>query len=360
MRTMVQAHRGRFVRYVSAQNPAGHAACASPPARVRDVACGCSRKNSSEVPLAKQYSVPSSGSTQLSEQSALIRAPAATPSGSRLSNSPRIGVGGTAAFQMPPLRSARAGEESAGAAPAVAAAANSSKQPSLRCEALDHGCILKYYQKKGKFRLPASRKNARSAGGDARRCRRMAPFFLMATCARLRRYHPAPLAPARGAEEFAARRLDAVRIARRAEAPDAADVDVAAAGMGSSRIAGGRFDAKSAARGGAGAGQLQTRSREITAAQAPNPDLTLQSEYARHDAHPWLYGVELNWLLRIAANGAAWTPRSRGSTRGNARLQLMDEAWSVRKALAAALSAWESGRRRAEPARSIGNARRIG
>ncbi len=86
-------------------------------------------------------------------------------------------------------------------------------------------------------------------------------------------------------------------------------------------------------------------SHEVTAAQAPNPDLTLQSEYARHDSHPWLYGVSLNWLLR--------SPEQRrldieiaGLDTGNARLQLMDQAWNVRRELAAALSEWENGRRR--------------
>ena len=75
------------------------------PARARSrLACGWSRKNSSEVPLEKQYRLPLSGSIQLREQSALILAPAATPSGSRLSNSPCIGVGGTAAFQIPSPR----------------------------------------------------------------------------------------------------------------------------------------------------------------------------------------------------------------------------------------------------------------
>jgi hypothetical protein len=74
------------------------------PMRARSrLACGPSRKNSSEVPLEKQYSLPSFESIQLREQSALIRAPAATPSGSRLSNSPVIGFGGTAAFQIPPV-----------------------------------------------------------------------------------------------------------------------------------------------------------------------------------------------------------------------------------------------------------------
>jgi hypothetical protein len=79
-------------------------------ARARSIAAwGLSRKYTSDVPLEKQYILPSSGSIQLSEQSALIRAPAATPIGSRLSNSPCIGRGGTAAFQIPPPRTRAAG-----------------------------------------------------------------------------------------------------------------------------------------------------------------------------------------------------------------------------------------------------------
>jgi cobalt-zinc-cadmium efflux system outer membrane protein len=86
-------------------------------------------------------------------------------------------------------------------------------------------------------------------------------------------------------------------------------------------------------------------SREVSAAQAPNPDLTLQSEYARHDTHPWLYGVSLNWLLRSPEQRRLDIELAQFDT-GNARLQLMDEAWTVRIALAAALSDWENGRRR--------------
>ena len=86
-------------------------------------------------------------------------------------------------------------------------------------------------------------------------------------------------------------------------------------------------------------------SHEVTAAQAPNPDLTLQSEYARHDSHPWLYGIDLNWLLRSPQRRRLDVEIAELDT-SNARLQLMDQAWSVRSALAAALSEWESGRRR--------------
>jgi cobalt-zinc-cadmium efflux system outer membrane protein len=86
--------------------------------------------------------------------------------------------------------------------------------------------------------------------------------------------------------------------------------------------------------------------REITAAELPNPDLTLQSEYARHDPHPWLYGISLNWLLRSGERRRLDTEIARLDT-SNARLQLMDHAWSVRRALAAALSDWESARQRA-------------
>jgi outer membrane protein TolC len=87
-------------------------------------------------------------------------------------------------------------------------------------------------------------------------------------------------------------------------------------------------------------------SRELSAAQAPNPDMTLQSEYARHDSHPWLYGVSFNWLLRSSEQRRLEVEMAQLDT-GNARLQLMDQAWAVRRALAAALSDWESARRRA-------------
>ncbi len=86
-------------------------------------------------------------------------------------------------------------------------------------------------------------------------------------------------------------------------------------------------------------------SHEIAAAQSPNPDLTLESEYARHDSHPWLYGIGLDWLLRSSERRRLDSEIARLDT-GNARLQLMDQAWAVRRDLAAALCDWESARRR--------------
>jgi CRISPR system Cascade subunit CasA len=143
-------------------------------------------------------------------------------------------------------------------------------------------------------------------------------------------YQAAPLAPQQSADEFAARRLDDANLPSREW--DRAELLAVALT---------RNPQLSVARAEIGA----ALSREVTAAQSPNPDLTLQSEYARHDAHPWLYGVSLEWLLR--------SPEQRrldidiaGIDTGNARLQLMDQTWSVRRELANSLSAWESARRR--------------
>jgi outer membrane protein TolC len=87
------------------------------------------------------------------------------------------------------------------------------------------------------------------------------------------------------------------------------------------------------------------RARELTAAQALNPDLTLQSEYARHDAHPWLYGIYLDWPLRSNERRRLEMDFARADT-SNAQLALMDQTWAVRSALASALSEWEGARRR--------------
>ena len=164
-------------------------------------------------------------------------------------------------------------------------------------------------------------------------------------CAGCEHYQAAPLAPQHSVDEFAARRLDApqlrdslARLLPQSTAAwppqewDRAEL-LAVALTQNPRLSVARAEVAAAL------------SREVTAAQAPNPDLTLQSEYARHDARPWLYGVSLNWLLR--------SPEQRrldmeiaGVDTGNARLQLMDQAWNVRRELAAALSEWEGGRRR--------------
>jgi len=158
-------------------------------------------------------------------------------------------------------------------------------------------------------------------------------------------YHAAPLAPQHSADEFAARRLDQAqlrddisRLMPQAAAVwpprewDRAEL-LAVALTQNPQLAVARSQVAAAL------------SREISAAQIPNPDLTLQSEYARHDPHPWLYGVSLNWLLRSPERRRLEGDIARLDT-GNARLQLMNEAWAVRSALAAALSEWEGGRRR--------------
>jgi cobalt-zinc-cadmium efflux system outer membrane protein len=141
-------------------------------------------------------------------------------------------------------------------------------------------------------------------------------------------YQAAPLAPAHSADEFSARRLTDVATHQW----DRAEL-LAVALTQNPQLAVARSEVAAAL------------AREISAAQAPNPDLTLQSEYARHDPHPWLYGVSLNWLLR-SPERRRLDREIAGLDTGNARLQLMDQAWAVRSALAAALSDWESARRR--------------
>lgn len=84
---------------------------------------------------------------------------------------------------------------------------------------------------------------------------------------------------------------------------------------------------------------------EITAGEMPNPDLTLQSEYARHDPHPWLYGLGLDVLFRTPQRKRLDIEQAHLDV-SNARWDLMNEAWSIRHALLAALSDRESALRR--------------
>jgi outer membrane protein TolC len=153
-------------------------------------------------------------------------------------------------------------------------------------------------------------------------------LVLAATFAGCVHYRAAPLEPKYNADQFAARRLDSGpgREWDRAQLLGVALTQ-------NPQLAVARAEVKVAL------------SHEIGAAQAPNPDLTLQSEYARHDAHPWLYGISLNWLLR-GPERRRLDLAIAGYDTGNARLHLMDQAWSVRSALASALSDWESARRR--------------
>jgi outer membrane protein TolC len=167
---------------------------------------------------------------------------------------------------------------------------------------------------------------------------------LVGTIAGCVQYHAAPLKLKAGDDGFAARRLadvqlrdELVRLLPQAVSSwpprewDRAEL-LAVALTQNPQLAVARAQVKEAL------------SHEITAAQAPNPDLILQSEYARHDPHPWLYGVSSNWLLRSPERRRLDIEIAEFDT-GNARLQLMDQAWAARSALTAALSDWESGRR---------------
>jgi outer membrane protein TolC len=157
-------------------------------------------------------------------------------------------------------------------------------------------------------------------------------------------YQAAPLEPARSADEFAARRLDdpqlrdeIIRILPQAakswpQALDRAEL-LAIALLRNPQLAVAHAQLHAAL------------AHEITVAEPPQPDLTLESEYAHHDAHPWLYGLELNWLLRSPERRRLETEIARLDT-SDARLLLMDQAWTVRRELAAALSDAKSARRR--------------
>lgn len=83
--------------------------------------------------------------------------------------------------------------------------------------------------------------------------------------------------------------------------------------------------------------------RERAATLPPNPDLTLRSEYARHDVNPWLYGLSVNWLLRSRSRRSLRLRIARLDASG-AELRLMDGIWSVRASLDQALSAARAAR----------------
>lgn len=84
---------------------------------------------------------------------------------------------------------------------------------------------------------------------------------------------------------------------------------------------------------------------QITAGERPNPTIGLQSEYALNDIHPWLYGVSFELPLRSPALRRLAISQAQIAT-SRARWQLMGATWRVRSELIAALSNWQSARRR--------------
>jgi outer membrane protein TolC len=175
----------------------------------------------------------------------------------------------------------------------------------------------------------------------------LAGCLLFSACAH---YDPAPLLPAETARQFAARRLgdEAVRDAVTRALPGAAQQASAAwpprewdrAQLLAVALALNARLAVATARWGT------TRAHETTVAEPSNPDLVLESEYAVHDQHPWLYGLSIGWLLRSPGRRRDQIELARLETRAS-RLALMDEIWAVRYALTVALSDGELARRRA-------------
>jgi len=84
--------------------------------------------------------------------------------------------------------------------------------------------------------------------------------------------------------------------------------------------------------------------RQASAAMSPDPDLILESEYASREPHPWLYGVGLDWLLRSSKQRRLAIEAALIET-GNARLQTIEQIWTVRRELTSALSEWQRSRR---------------
>jgi outer membrane protein TolC len=172
---------------------------------------------------------------------------------------------------------------------------------------------------------------------------RVLPALLLAACAT---YQPAPLDPVASAERFTARRLDtapmraqiAELLPQAATQPwppaawDRAELLAAALSL-NPKIAVARAQVEAAV------------AHEISAGQAPNPQLTLQSEYAHQEPHPWLYGLSLDLLLRSSTRRELETGLARLETSA-ARWQLMDSAWGIRRALVSALSDWQGATQR--------------
>ena len=157
-------------------------------------------------------------------------------------------------------------------------------------------------------------------------------------------YHARPLHPRQNARTFAARRLDspALRdaVTKLLPQPPAqwpprhwtrADL-LAVALADNPRLAVARADVGRAL------------AHQITAGEEPNPTIGLQSEYALHDT-PWLYGIAFELplrspTLRRLAISQAQIAASRE------RWELLGATWTVRSALIAALSDWQSALRR--------------
>ncbi|HEY0232166.1 MAG TPA: TolC family protein, partial [Dokdonella sp.] len=166
----------------------------------------------------------------------------------------------------------------------------------------------------------------------------------MAACAH---YEPRPLPPQESAHAFAARRLEAPELRDRVQGVlpasagtwppsnwNRADL-LAVALVQNPQLAVVRAQVQEAL------------AKETSAGETPNPDLTLQSEYARDEAHPWLYGLAFDFLLRTPSRRRLEVGIAQLAT-ANARWQVVEQTWTVRHALTNALSDAQYARRRGE------------
>ena len=185
-------------------------------------------------------------------------------------------------------------------------------------------------------------------GADARRGRLLTPAVVAALLAGCATYQPAPLDPVASAQNFSTRRLDSEQL--RAQV---AELLPPAAGQPWPPAAWNRAELLAVALSlnpklAIARAQVEAAAaHQITAGQAPNPELTLQSEYARHEPHPWLYGLSLDLLVRSSTRRQLDADLARLET-STARWQLMNEVWSARQALVVALGDRQAARTRME------------
>lgn len=190
-----------------------------------------------------------------------------------------------------------------------------------------------------------SQRRPRSAYRASRSPVRAALPVLLVALAACARYEARPIDPAATAQAFAARRLDApeLRYAVREVAPELAanwpptswnraDL-LAVALVRNPKLALAQAEVHAAS------------ASQVGATATPNPGLDLQSEYARDEARPWLYGIAVDFALRTPSRRRLEVDIARLATTG-ARWQLVEQTWTVRRALVDAVGDGEQARRR--------------
>jgi outer membrane protein TolC len=167
---------------------------------------------------------------------------------------------------------------------------------------------------------------------------------MLAACAH---YEPRPISLHATEQAFAARRLDAPELreavdavlpARTASWPTAVwnRADLLAVALAQNpELAVARAEVR------------VSLARETSAGETPNPNLTLQSEYARDEAHSWLYGLAFDFVLRSPSRKRLDIAIAELAT-VSARWQLVEQTWKVRQAVGAALSDAENAKRRGD------------